>query len=209
MRLLALTVLLALARVSAAADAPFAVLADAKASWTYDVVKGKKHKPAGMQATITVTGVHAVGAYTVVEFVLKVTPESDSFSVQPGTWIVGPDGLREVLFFNPDDGGYSEDHVASSYHEHYVPRAYLQPAPAANKSLHWKLDRFGDEDRTYNVMGSITKPDAHTWRTAWKGSYVVPENGERVTYAWSTDFDPAVGFTQICTEQDFCLRLSR
>jgi hypothetical protein len=125
----------------------------------------------------------------------------------PGTWIIGPNGLREILFFSTEDAGYTEEHVASAYNDHYVPRAYLQLTPAVKKQLHWKLERFGDEDRNYNVTGSISKPDSHSWRTAWKGTYVVPENGAKSSYAWSTDFDPAVGFTEICTELDVCMRL--
>jgi hypothetical protein len=88
-----------------------------------------------------------------------------------------------------------------------VPRAYLQPAPAVKTKLHWKLERFGDEDRDYNVTGSISKPSTHTWRTAWTGKYSIPETGDKTAYTWSTDFDPAVGFTQICVESGFCLRL--
>jgi hypothetical protein len=168
------------------------------------VVKGKKHKSTGLKATIAVTGVHVAGAYTVIEL---DTTLPDKYTMQPGIWIVGPEGLREVLYVSTDEVGYTEEHVASSYNDHYVPRAYLQPTPAVKKNVHWKLDRFSDEDRNYNVTGSISKPDAHTWRTAWKGKYVVPENDETKGYSWSTDFDPAVGFTQICTEHDFCLRL--
>lgn len=208
MRLLALLVVLCHASL-AAADT-FSVLTTAKPRWTYDVVKGKKHKPTGVKATLAVTGVHVAGAYTVIELDTTMDPASNTeFHVQPGTWIIGPDGLREVLFFSADDGGYTEAHVASSYKAHYVPRAYLQLTPAVKHKLHWKLERFGDEDREYNVTGSIAKLDAHTWRTAWKGAFVVPENGEKDAYSWSTDYDPAVGFTQICTEADVCLRLQR
>ena len=205
MRTLALVVVLSIGRLSlAAADSPFAVLENPKASWTYDIVKGKKHKPTKLQATIAVTGVHTAGAYTVIEFSATL-PEA--YSMQDGTWIVGPEGLREVLFFRTDEVGYTEAHLKEAYEEHYVPRAYLQPTPAVKKSLHWKLGRFGDEDRDYNVTGSISKPNAHTWRTAWKGKFTVPENGEKDPYAWSTELDPAVGFTEICTERDVCLRL--
>lgn len=36
----------------------------------------------------------------------------------------------------------------------------------------------------------------------------MPETGDKTDYAWSTDFDPAIGFTQIYTEMDVCLRLA-
>ena len=203
---LVLVVLVTIGHLSiASADSPYTVLANAKAKWTYDVVKGKKHKSTGQTATIAVTAVHTVGAYTVIEL---ATTLPQKFSVTQGTWIVGPDGLREVLYFSTDEVGYTEEHVKSAYDEHYVPRAYLQPTPAVKKKLRWKLERFGDEDRTYKVTGSISKPDAHTWRTAWKGGYSIPETGANVDYSWSTDFDPAVGFTQICTETDVCLQLA-
>jgi hypothetical protein len=209
MKLLSIAILLALAP-TAFADTPFAVLAKPKTTWTYDVVTGKKHKATSAKATITVTAVHVVGPYTVIEIDTTIVPPSDALSIQPSTWIVGPGGLHEVLFFDPTaDGGYSVDHVASAYADHYVPRAYLQATPAEKSKLHWKLGRFGDEDRDYNVKGAITRPDARTWRTAWTGSYTIPENGEKSKYVWSTDFDPAVGFTQICTENSFCMRLHK
>jgi len=46
------------------------------------------------------------------------------------------------------------------------------------------------------------------WRIVRMMRAVIPENGERSAYAWRTDFDPSLGFTQICTERDFCLRLA-
>jgi hypothetical protein len=207
MRRLAIPVLVSLALAAPAhAGTPFDVLAVPKTSWTYDVVAGRKHKPTGVRATLTVTAVHTVGAYTVTELESSLSAD-DKYSFQLGTWIVGPDGLREVPFFDAAETGYTEAFVAEQYQEHYVPRAYLQSTPAKQKRLHWKLDRFGDEDRDYDVTGAITRPDAHTWRTAWKGKYEIPENGEREKYTWSTDYDPAIGFTQICTEDGVCLRL--
>jgi len=78
MRKLALVVLLLLGH-RASADSPFAVLANANAKWSYDVVKGKKHESVG-QATIAVTGVHVVGPYTVID--LETTlPEKYSIAV--------------------------------------------------------------------------------------------------------------------------------
>ena len=203
MRTLALVVVVSICRISAASaeDSPFTVLTNPKATWTYDVVKGKKHKPTNEQVTITVTGVHTAGAYTIIELSPSVPDVPD------GAWMIGPEGLREVLYFRTDEVGYTEAHLKDTYDEHYVPRAYLPAKPAKAKKLHWKLLRFGDEDRDYNVTGSITKPDAHTWRTAWKGKYAIPETGEKTPYGWSTDFDPAIGFTQICGETNTCLRL--
>ena len=201
MRMLVLVVVASICSVAAADDSPFAVLTNPKATWKYDIVK--KHKATKEQVTVTVTGVHTAGAYTIIELSTSVPDVPD------GAWMIGPDGLREVLYFRTDEVGYTEEHLKDTYEGHYVPRAYLQTKPAKTKKLHWKLGRFGDEDRDYNVTGTITKPDANTWRTAWKGKFTVPENGEKDPYTWSTDFDPAIGFTQICAETGVCLKLAK
>jgi hypothetical protein len=196
----------------AAADSPFAVLTNPKAVWHYDIVRGKKHKPSPVKATIAVTAIHTAGAYTAIEFETTLIPdEQDSpFFLPQGTWIIGPEGLREILYFANHADGHAdtEEYLATQYKEHYVPRTFLQPKPAVAKKLRWSFLRFGDEDREYHVTGSISKPNPHTWRTTWKGYYTIPENGEKDPFTWMTEFDPAVGFTQICTEADFCFRLA-
>ncbi|MFT3695740.1 MAG: hypothetical protein QM831_21565 [Kofleriaceae bacterium] len=188
------------------ADSPYQVLANPKATWTYDVVpkSKKKHKPT--QATIAVTGVHTAGDYTIVEC-HATFPEPNPWPQEQWAWMIGPEGVREVWFFNTEQEGYTVEHLKSAYDDHYVPRAYLPPT-LVKKTVHWKLERFGDEDRDYNVTGKVTKSH-DTWHTAWTGRYSIPETGDKTTYAWSTTFDPAVGFVEMCNEEGVCLRLAK
>jgi hypothetical protein len=197
---------LVVAHGAARAD-DFDVLAKAKATWSYEVTSGAKHKPTGKKVTFTVDSVHTAGPYTVVE--LKATPELTSEDPDIPTLIIGPDGVHSAPFFSggdtPADQRYALDNVKSTYEGHYLPYATI---PALKKGKkHLKLDRFGDDDCEYNVHVAITQPKGKPWHVAWTGTCLVPENGEKDSAAASVDYDPAVGITMLC-RADSCLRIA-
>lgn len=192
------------------ADSPYAMLTKPKASWTYDVLDARKHKPTGAKLTATVSAVHAAGAYTVIEWSTSVTP-ADATDYQLPPMVLGPEGLRSLLGVpsiapsgTPD---YSEAAVAAAYKNSYLPTVYL-PGTLKKSSKRLKLDRFGEDDRDYRLTLTVSKPDKHTWRAAWKGKYEVPESGEVSKYTASTDFDPDRGLVQLCVEDGACFKLA-
>ena len=200
---------------SASAETPFDVLAKPNASWTYEALAPKTHKPTGTKVTLSVTAVKTVGPYTVVQVATKQVPEGDSDL--PLSWIMlGPDGVRASQFtltdnFDTKATDWSEAVIANQYKNTFLPLVYL-PGTLAKKSKTLKLGRFGEDDRDYKVTFTLAKAkgkDAMAWHLAWKGTYTVPEDpsGGRVKYLASLDFDPAVGLTQICVEGDRCFKL--
>jgi len=191
---------------------PYSVLTDAKRTWTYDVVEGEAGKPTGQQVTLEVATREQRGAYTLL--VVETKGEGELADLTRLSLLVGPGGVRETLNIDPKD--YKAKAFRDYFEHKYLPRVYL---PAALKKQRFKrsLDRFGEDDRIYSVTGALTKRDAHTWRMAWTGSYVVPEeqgpDGDDGTggtkYAAVVEFDPAAGFTLICplSDEKRCLRL--
>jgi len=191
---------------------PYSVLTDAKRTWTYDVVEGEAGKPTGQQVTLEVATREKRGAYTLL--IVETKGEGELANMTSFSLLVGPGGVRETLSIDPKD--YKEKAFRDYFEHKYLPRVYL---PAALKKQHFKraLNRFGEDDRIYDVTGALTKRDAHTWRMTWSGSYVVPEeegpdggDGTGGTkYAAVVEFDPAVGFTLICplSDEKRCLRL--
>jgi len=199
---------------SAAAETPFDVIAKPNASWTYEALQPKTHKPTGTKVTLFVSSVKTVGSYTVV--LVDTKNAADSESSIPLTWImIGPDGVRASQFSlaeSSDTKGtnWSEAEIARQYKDTYLPLVYL-PAKLAKTSKKLNLNRFGEDDRIYKVTATLAKAkgkDATAWHLAWKGKYQVPEVGGWDKYAASVDFDPALGFTQICLEEDHCFKLA-
>lgn len=213
--ILAVPILLGLAG-SAAAETPFDVLAKPGASWTYDVLAPKTHKPTGSKLTLSVTDVKTVGKYTVVALATKLAPAGDD-DLNLSWIMIGPDGLRGSQFTlkEADEGkgtDWSEGAIADQYKNVYLPLVWL-PSKLAKKSKTLKLDRFGQDDRVYKVTASLAKAkgkDAAAWHLAWKGTFTVPEDpsGGREKYVASFDFDPAIGLTQICAEGDHCFKIA-
>lgn len=213
---LAVPVLLGLT-ASAVAETPYDVLAKPNASWTYDALSPKKHKPTGTKLTLSVSDVKTVGKYTVVVLATKLAPEGDN-DLNLSWIIIGPEGVRGSQFTlkEADEGkgtDWSEETIAGQYKNVYLPLVWF-PAKLAKTSKTLKLDRFGEDDRVYKVTASLAKAkgkDATGWHLAWKGTYTVPEDpsGSKEKYAASLDFDPAVGFTQICAEGDHCFKLAQ
>ena len=200
---------------SAAAETPYDVLTKPKASWTYEALAPKTHKPTGTKVTLSVSAVKTVGPYTVVQVATKVVPENDSDL--PLQWImVGPDGVRGSQFnltedFQTKATDWSEATITNQYKNTFLPLVYL-PGKLAKASKKLSLDRFGEDDRVYKVTFTLAKAkgkDATAWHLGWKGTYTVPEDpsGSRSKYVASLDFDPAIGFTQICVEDDRCFKL--
>jgi len=192
-------------------SSPYAVLVKPKATWTYEVLRPRSHKPTGTRLTVTVTSVRAAGAYTVIETSTTATPPGGSDYELPPL-IVGPDGVHAVMNLEaqgPNGGNdYSEANIRALYQDQYLPTIYL-PAALAKGKAKLDLDRFGQDDRVYALTVTTSQPDKHTWRVAWKGTYTVPEDesGAKTRLGASNDFDPAVGLTRICLEDDTCLRL--
>ena len=203
---LAIAVLVLASAGAARADSPFDVLIKPKATWTYDVVKGKKKT--GEQVTLTATAVRTAGAYTVVE--IDATGQSDDAraAVPFGAYVVGPDGVRALLSLEDvQDGQTLEASLAGQYANEYMLTPYV---PATPKKKTWRahLDRFGQDDVDYKVRGTVSK-HGDEWRVTWTGHGTIPENGEDVRVDAETDFDPAVGFTRICAQKPVCLQLAR
>lgn len=210
-----LALLLALT-ASAAAETPYDLLAKPTATWTYEALAPKTHKPTGTKVTLSVTNVKVVGKYTVVQVATKMVPEGDGDL--PLSWIMlGPEGVRSSQFTLTDNYetksvDWSEDVIARQYKNSYMPLVYL-PGKLAKMTKKLSLNRFGEDDRVYKVTAALAKAkgkDATSWHLGWKGTYTVPEDpsGSRSKYAASVDFDPAVGFTQICVEDDHCFKLA-
>ena len=210
MRKLAPILFILTASAAAHAESPYAMLAKAKASWTYDVLDARTHKPTGAKVTATVASVHPVGPYQVIEWTTTATP-ADATDYQVPPMVLGPDGLRALLTmpedFQTHQPDYAEATIAREYKDDYLPTIYL-PTKLKKTSKRLTLGRFGSEDRDYKVTLTISKPDKHTWRAAWKGKYTVPESGETSRFATSVDFDPDRGLTQICLEDGTCLKLA-
>lgn len=201
---------------AAAAETPFDVLAKPNASWTYEALAPKTHKPTGTKVTLSVTNVKTVGPYTVAQVATKMVPEGDTDL--PLSWImIGPDGVRSSQFTLKENWetkaiDWSAEEIGNQYKNRYMPLVYL-PGKLAKKTKSLDLNRFGEDDRIYKVTATFAKAkgkDATAWHLGWKGTYTVPEDpsGSRSKYVASVDFDPAVGFTQICVEDDRCFKLA-
>jgi len=190
---------------TAHASPPFGVLLDDKRVWTYDVVTEPAGKPTG-QVTLSVRAIETHGAYTLVDLDAKGNDQVTGF-----TLLIGPKGVREILSIGREDRDEASFRLA--YDKKYLPHIYL-PAPLKKQQLKADLDRFGEDNRTYKVTGVLTKPNPHTWRMTWKGSYTVAEGEDaraktKTRYEATVDFDPGVGFTLICPadgETPRCLR---
>lgn len=206
-RLLALPILLAVAGV-AHADPTYDALTKPKATWTYDVIDARKHKPTGAKLTVTVASVDTVGAYTVVQLATTVNPAgATEYQVPP--MIIGADGLRSPMGLDAAD--LTADKIADAYQNAWLPAIFL-PGKLAKGSKKLHLDRFGQDDRDYKVSWTLAQDKkTKAWHLAWSGKFNVPEDpsGAWDKYKASTDFDPAIGFTQICIEDGTCFKLAK
>jgi hypothetical protein len=205
MRLLAVVALvLATSAVTARADG-FDALVRKGASWTYEVTD-EGHKPTGTKVTVKVASVHRTGPYAVV--VLDVKPK-DTAGARLPTLIIGPEGVHSAPFFFgdalTDAERYGLHNVKTVYEDHFIPYATIPMLATGTK--HVQLDRFGDDDREYDVHVAITHPRGKPWHVAWTGEYTIPEDGEVEKLDLAIDYDPGVGIAMICDEEKFCLRL--
>jgi hypothetical protein len=200
-----------LVSTTALARPGYEVLLDARRTWTYEVVLGEAGESTGRVETLAVAKVERRGAYSLV--VLEAKDGGDEATLRSLTLLVGPLGVREVLSLDTDKPG--EKVFREAYENGYLPRVYL-PATLKKQQFKRNLNRFGEDDRIYDVTGSLSQRRGHTWRMTWKGSYRVPEEegpnqdgGSKTKYAAVVDFDPEVGFRLICPLSDdkLCLRL--
>jgi hypothetical protein len=138
---------------------------------------------------------NASWTYAVLDAQHRPTGETMTMSVSAVT-VVGPYTEVAVESTMRDDNG---DPL----------RVIRVPTRLAKGSKRVKLDRFNTEDRDYKVTVTVAKPDKHTWRVTWKGTYAVPEElGPDRPYKASSDFDPDLGFTQFCVEDGTCFKLT-
>jgi hypothetical protein len=196
---------------TALARPPYEVLLDAKRSWTYDVVAGDAGQTIGREETLSVAKLERRGPYSLV--VLEAKDGGDQATLRSLTLLVGPQGVREVLSVDTDKPG--EKVFRDAYDSGYLPRVYL-PATLKKQQFKRGLNRFGEDDRIYDLTGALNRRSGRTWRMTWKGTYRVPEQegqaqdgSSKTKYAATVDYDPEVGLTLICplNDEKLCLRL--